>query len=371
MSNAKLLPSNSTLLERSIVEAGSVAGIDPDVIRTLWNADLCPSEFLPFLAWALSVDFWELADTDEQRRDLIKGAIQWHRKRGTPWAVKQALAAFGYPVLELVEYAAYFQQWIEAGGRVLDGGWTLDGAVILEPPVVTRNGQILRNTALNHWTHYALRLDATAAPWSREHQRKIRAVAESFAPERSLLVSLIIGLSMHFDSRITIKQATSRVRVKLTCCKRFQPAQRRTLDGCWKLGGGEIPLPLDGAWSLDGRLLDGRTLTGHALDNGNITFKHRVRIRLRMSMGGARPDPGTRLGGQLARLDGRWSLGETALQGWSLGDGVSLGAAQFDRIAVPRLDGSWSLGADVGIPGPWFAGVARFKHKGITTQESL
>lgn len=104
MASADLLPSNSTALERAMVEAGSLHNIDPDVIRTLWSADECPVQFLPWLAWSLSVDFWELAISEAQQRDLIRNAIQWHRKRGTPWAIKQSIAAFGMDRVELDEH---------------------------------------------------------------------------------------------------------------------------------------------------------------------------------------------------------------------------------------------------------------------------
>ena len=79
MPSADLLPPNSTALERALAEAGSPRDINPEVIRTLWSAEHCPPECLPYLAWSLSVDFWELATTDAQRRELIRGAIQWHR----------------------------------------------------------------------------------------------------------------------------------------------------------------------------------------------------------------------------------------------------------------------------------------------------
>ncbi len=95
-SPADLLPSNSTVLERAVAVAMAVRDLDADAIRDLWDVEKCPAQFLPILAWTLAVDFWELATTDRQRRNLIRGAIQWHRKRGTPWAVKQALAAFEF-----------------------------------------------------------------------------------------------------------------------------------------------------------------------------------------------------------------------------------------------------------------------------------
>ena len=37
----------------------------------------------------------ELALTEAAQRDLLKSAIALHRFRGTPWAIKQALASIG------------------------------------------------------------------------------------------------------------------------------------------------------------------------------------------------------------------------------------------------------------------------------------
>lgn len=370
-SPADLLPDNRTPLERGLADAGSVRGLEPDIIRTLWNADTCPPEFLPYLAWSLSVDFWELAQTDDERRDLIRGAIQWHRKRGTPWAIKQALAAFGYPVLELIEQADYHAQWVRAGGHILDGAWLLDGSVVLSTPDIAGNGQIMRRTALNHWAQYAIRLNAASGIWTREHQRKIRALAETFAPGRSELVSLIAGLNLAFEARITLKALAARLRIRLSKCSRFQPAARRTLDGCWRLDGGEVPLLLDGGWPLDGRRLDGRTLTGIPLDNGHIDSRQRIKVCLSMTMAGPVSAPPKALGNAWKLLDGSWTLGEMALKGWPMDEGLSLAGAQLDRLALPRLDGTWLLGGPLGGPRLWFSGVVRTRQNGITTQEPL
>ena len=283
-SPALLLPSNSTPLERGLAEAGNVRQLNPDVIRTLWNADICPAEFLPHLAWSLSVDFWELADSDERRRELIRGAIEWHRKRGTPWAIKQALAAFGYPVMELIEQAKYLQEWKAAGGHVLDGSWRLDGSVVLVVPGSPASGELVRRSALNHWAEYAIRLNAADGIWTHADQQKIRKVAESFAPERSQLVALIAAVEARFSAGVTLKSLAVRVRARLQGKQRYQPLARRTLDGSWTLSGGTAPLLLDG-WPLDGRPLNGLRLTGVALDNSHGTLRQKITHRMGFAMG--------------------------------------------------------------------------------------
>lgn len=60
--------------------------------------DLVEPEHLILLADALHVmgeEGWNYADTDEQKRNLIKMAIPLHRRKGTPWAVKQLLENYG------------------------------------------------------------------------------------------------------------------------------------------------------------------------------------------------------------------------------------------------------------------------------------
>jgi len=154
MSSADLLPSTSTPLERALAEAGTLRGIDPDVIRTLWSADDCPPQFLPYLAWSLSVDFWEIATTEAQRRDLIRGAIQWHRKRGTPWAIKQALAAFGIERLTLDEHP--------------------DGA---------------------HWAEFDAEISVFDRPLSEATYQQVTRLIEAYKPERSHLRKLLISVA--------------------------------------------------------------------------------------------------------------------------------------------------------------------------------
>ncbi|MFT8231326.1 phage tail protein I [Pseudomonas guariconensis] len=368
--SSRLLPHNSTLLERAVADSSALSDL-PVELRKLWDVDQCPPEFLPYLGWTLAVDFWELASSAEQRRELIRGAIAWHRKRGTPWAIKQALAAFGYPVLELVEQRQYQEAWKAAGGRLLDGTWSLTDGGVLDSPNVTGNGQMLRRAALSHWAQYAIRLNATDGEWSREQQRKIRLLAETYAPQRSELVAIIASLQAQFDARIWMRDLVERSRVRLGKCRRFQPAARRTLDGCWTLDGGTAPLPLDGSWSLDGRALNGITLTGVPLDNGHIQTRQRLRLRLRLHAGGARTPAPLTMGEQWRRLDGSWRLDEMTLQDWSLDQGRALGDAQLARIGQPRLDGTWLLGAPQGGPGMWFNGRMRIKKNGITTQEPL
>lgn len=60
--------------------------------------DVADERLLPHLAYGwhvTSLEGWQLADTPEKRRALLRRAIALHRKKGTPWAVKEAIAMSG------------------------------------------------------------------------------------------------------------------------------------------------------------------------------------------------------------------------------------------------------------------------------------
>lgn len=85
-----LLPPNSTALERAVEAA---TALDMNVsIADLWNPHTCPERALPWLAWALHVDTWDLARDTETQRAVIRESTRIHRLKGTRWAVRQALA---------------------------------------------------------------------------------------------------------------------------------------------------------------------------------------------------------------------------------------------------------------------------------------
>ncbi|HHQ6590208.1 TPA: phage tail protein I [Serratia fonticola] len=91
-----LLPTGSTLLERNAAEA--CAGIsDLKVpLRDLWNPDKCPVRFLPYLAWAFSVDRWDEKWSAAEKRKAVKDAFYIHRRKGTVAAIRRVIENMGY-----------------------------------------------------------------------------------------------------------------------------------------------------------------------------------------------------------------------------------------------------------------------------------
>ncbi len=104
-----LLPPHSTPLEHALAATTSRIDTIPVPVRNLWNPDLLHVDFLPFLAWALSVDAWDSSWTEDRKRHAIKAAIALHRVKGTPAALKTALNA--------LELGVQVKEWFEYGGK--------------------------------------------------------------------------------------------------------------------------------------------------------------------------------------------------------------------------------------------------------------
>ncbi|MCW9227834.1 phage tail protein I, partial [Klebsiella quasipneumoniae] len=56
---SSLLPPGASALERRLAQACSGISDLNVPLRDLWNPWKCPASFLPYLAWAFSVDSWD------------------------------------------------------------------------------------------------------------------------------------------------------------------------------------------------------------------------------------------------------------------------------------------------------------------------
>jgi len=107
MSN--LLPPGASQLERRAAEA--CAGIsDLQVpLRDLWNPDRCPVRFLPYLAWAFSVDQWDEKWSEGEKRKTVKDAFYIHSRKGTVAAIRRVIENMGYTMT--------IREWWQFSGR--------------------------------------------------------------------------------------------------------------------------------------------------------------------------------------------------------------------------------------------------------------
>lgn len=118
MSNNTLLPPGSSALERRL--ALTCSGIsDLQVpLRDLWNPATCPARFLPYLAWAFSVDRWDESWAESTKRRVVQDAFYIHQHKGTISAVRRVVEPFGF----LIRVLEWWQSGEQPGTFRLDIG---------------------------------------------------------------------------------------------------------------------------------------------------------------------------------------------------------------------------------------------------------
>jgi phage tail P2-like protein len=102
MSNS-LLPPGSSALERRLAQACSgISGLNVP-LRDLWNPDTCPVNFLPYLAWAFSVDRWDESWAESVKRKVVQDAFYIHQHKGTVSAIRRVVEPLGY-LIRVIEW---------------------------------------------------------------------------------------------------------------------------------------------------------------------------------------------------------------------------------------------------------------------------
>lgn len=99
----RLLPGNSTPLERLAAEALAQIERVPVPIRDLVNPERCPVALLPFLAWAFSVDRWDSTWSEPVKRRAIRSSYFVHSRKGTIGALRRVVEPLGY-LIEITEW---------------------------------------------------------------------------------------------------------------------------------------------------------------------------------------------------------------------------------------------------------------------------
>lgn len=102
MSNS-LLPPGSSALERRLAQSCSgISGLNVP-LRDLWNPDTCPVNFLPYLAWAFSVDRWDESWAESVKRKVVQDAFYIHQHKGTVSAIRRVVEPLGY-LIRVIEW---------------------------------------------------------------------------------------------------------------------------------------------------------------------------------------------------------------------------------------------------------------------------
>jgi phage tail P2-like protein len=113
--------------------AASRLGHVPVEIDKLWDADECPASLLPWLAWAVSVDRWDVAWTEEEKRQALRDNLDSHRLKGTKQSVLNVLADAGYPNAKIREGINQFRY---------DGTFKYNA--------------VIAHQSIGHWAYYTI-----------------------------------------------------------------------------------------------------------------------------------------------------------------------------------------------------------------------
>lgn len=99
------MATGSSALEQRAAAACAVISDLSVPLRDLWNPWRCPVKFLPYLAWAFSVDRWEETWSETEKRQAVSDAFWIHQRKGTVAAVRR--------VIETLGYSMTLQEWWE------------------------------------------------------------------------------------------------------------------------------------------------------------------------------------------------------------------------------------------------------------------
>jgi phage tail P2-like protein len=67
-------------------------------LRDLWNPATCRVNFLPYLAWAFSVDRW----AESVKRQVVSDAFYIHQHKDTISGIRRVVEPFGF-LIRVVE----------------------------------------------------------------------------------------------------------------------------------------------------------------------------------------------------------------------------------------------------------------------------
>ena len=104
---------------------------------------------------------WELAESEEARRQLIKTAVRIKKRNGTPWAIRQVFRSLGLGEITLIE---------GVGDVHYDGSACYDGTFY--------------HGDKSKWAVYVIKL---SQPVTRDQATAIRTMLEKVAPARCQL----------------------------------------------------------------------------------------------------------------------------------------------------------------------------------------
>jgi hypothetical protein len=95
MPRETLLPQNRTTFEEAADLTGARISDLPLHVPKLVRPYEAPAPFLPWVAWGLSVDFWEKDWPEDKHRLMLARSLGMHARKGTATAIAEAVKIMG------------------------------------------------------------------------------------------------------------------------------------------------------------------------------------------------------------------------------------------------------------------------------------
>lgn len=105
----KIMQDTSNLTIESCIASAFDIDINPFLIYLIDHVDVRLLKYLAYQFHILGDEGWNLAETEDEKRDLLKIAIQLHRLKGTKAAVERCLSLLGFD--------GEIEEWFEYTGR--------------------------------------------------------------------------------------------------------------------------------------------------------------------------------------------------------------------------------------------------------------
>lgn len=329
--------------------------------------DAVDERLLPALAYGWHVtdlEGWRLADTPDKRRQLLRRAIALHRRKGTPWAIKEALKQVGFEV-EIIDRTVQRAIYAQFAPLKVDGAWRLDGTRTIRP--IERLAAVPQ---IQDWAQFIARVnladarDAAGLSLARQLIDEWKPVSRHQIFLLWLLLIADFGAVMQAEHELTAR--IPKTRLYPWCNASLSTYQ----DASWRLGrdGEPVRLPQPfGAFSVGERrgAVAGRALRACRAPialAARLPDLHAALPRERLA-----PEPQPivlppqRLIDRPRRLDGTWRL-DHARFGRPFGFRLSHAAVRHRlrfgafrlgerRITAPparlTVSGQWRLGASL------------------------
>ncbi|MBH8611965.1 phage tail protein [Pseudomonas mohnii] len=144
----------------------SLASLDLNVML-VYLIDLLKPSLLPAMADQFSLldeAAWMLAESEDAKRKLIKGSVELHRFKGTPWAIREVIRLLGFGEVVIQEGLS---------NQTYNGAVTYDGAHVHGNPA--------------SWPLYRVFLQRVI---TNDQAALLRRLLLSVAPARCRLISL-------------------------------------------------------------------------------------------------------------------------------------------------------------------------------------